>query len=163
MSAYQESDDQAAEARVIALLNGCDGRARHLRFELSCKSVEEAAFAVGGTPHDFVKNICMVDAMGRAVLGIVEGSDRASVSRTSRLLDRPSLRLAEAQEMRNLSGFAPGGMPSFGFEADYVLDDKLHQTERIVYTGGGSAHSLVRISIGDLLRLNAALVGRIRR
>ncbi len=156
-------NDAQAEERVIALLSRCQGRARHLRFDVSCKSVDEAALAVSGSARDFVKNIFMVDASGRAVLAIVGGEDRASVSRTARILDCPALRLAEAGEMVALSGFPPGGMPSFGFDARYVLDDRLHEPWRMVYTGGGSVRSLVHICIADLLALNEARIARIRR
>ncbi len=133
----------------------------HLVFSQSCHSVAEAAAASGALPTDFVKNICMLDAQGAAIIAIVKGEDRASTSRVAKVLqiDRP--RTAEPEEILEKTGYPCGGTPSFGYEARFLIDPKVME-KNIVYTGGGSEYALVRVSTQELIRANQGRVVRIR-
>ena len=139
---------------------GSDGE--HLGFKQSCHSVREAADAAGCDPTDVVKNICMIDANQHLIVAIVKGEDRASTSRVAKALDieRPST--ATPEEILRLSGFPSGGTPSFGFSAKFLVDPKVLEKD-IIYTGGGSANSLVRIASAELLKLNQGTVSRVRK
>jgi Cys-tRNA(Pro)/Cys-tRNA(Cys) deacylase len=137
-------------------------QAEQMIFTQSCHTVREAADAVGASPEDLVKNICMIDDRGTMIVAIVKGEDRASTSRVGKalMIDKP--KIAGEDEVLEKTGFPAGGVPSFGFEATFLLDPKVLEKE-IVYTGGGSAHSLVRIASRELLRANKGTVVRIRR
>ena len=134
----------------------------HLVFPKRCHSVAEAAQAAGVTPQDFVKNICMMDSTGSLVVAIVKGEDRASTSRVARALKAESARIATPEEMLEASGYPCGGTPSFDYPARFLIDEKVLQME-IVYTGGGSEHSLVKIRPADLVKANQGDVVRIRK
>ncbi|WP_320008635.1 hypothetical protein [Maridesulfovibrio sp.] len=43
-------------------------RAEHVIFKQSCHCVAEAAEAARASPEEFVKNLCMVDSRGMAIL-----------------------------------------------------------------------------------------------
>lgn len=139
-----------------------DIKAEQLVFSQSCHTVKEAAEAVGASPEDLVKNICMIDGRGAMIVAIVKGEDRASTSRVGKALQVEKPRIAGEDEVLEKTGFPAGGVPSFGFEATFLLDPKVLEKE-IVYTGGGSDHSLVRIASQELLRANKGTVVRIRR
>ena len=71
--------------------------AKHLSFDTSCHSVEEAAETVGASPEDFVKSICLLDQNGNLIVGVVKGEDRVSTSRVGKILgiERPRTALPE--------------------------------------------------------------------
>lgn len=133
----------------------------HLVFSQSCHSVAEAAAAVGASPSDLVKNICMLDAQGNAIIAIVKGEDRVSMSRVAKALQIERPRTAEPEEMLAKTGYPCGGTPSFGYAARFLIDPKVMEKD-IVYTGGGSEYALVRMSTQELIRANQGRVVRIR-
>ncbi len=133
----------------------------HLVFSQSCHSVAEAAAAAGVLPTDFVKNICMLDAQGDAIIAIVKGEDRASTSRVARALQIERPRIAEPEEILEKTGYPCGGTPSFGYEARFLIDPKVTDKD-MVYTGGGSEYALVRVAPQEPVRANQGRVVRIR-
>ena len=71
------------EEKLKTYMRGNNVSGEHLTFSESTRSVAEAANVAGVTPQDFVKNICMIDANGSLVVGIVKGEDRVSTSRVA--------------------------------------------------------------------------------
>lgn len=150
------------EVRLKNYIQNNNIEAEHLSFDQSCHSVEEAAQAVNARPEDFVKNICMVDGAGNLIVAIVKGENQASASRVGKALHTAGVRMATPDEILERTGYPCGGTPSFGFEATFLVDQRVPETE-IVYTGGGSTTSLVKIASQELIRANHAQVVRIRR
>ncbi|ABR47632.1 YbaK/prolyl-tRNA synthetase associated region [Alkaliphilus metalliredigens QYMF] len=136
--------------------------AEQLVFENVCHSVEEAANTVGASPEDLVKNICMVDNNDNLIVAIVKGEDRASTKRVGKALNIEAPRTANEGEILEKTGFPCGGVPSFGYQATFIIDPKVMEKESI-YTGGGSPHSLVRIASQELQRANNGLILKIRK
>lgn len=136
--------------------------AEQLVFSQSCHSVQEAADAVGALSEDFVKNICMVDDKNNLIVAIVKGEDRVSTSRVGKAFSINTPRIATESEILEKTGFPCGGVPSFGYKANFIVDPKVMEKE-IVYTGGGSSHSLVRITSQELIKANNGITIRIRK
>ena len=136
--------------------------AEQIRFEQSCHSVREAAAAVGAAPEDLVKNICLLDERGNLIVAIVKGEDKVSVAKVGEALNIIPPRMAEEKEILEKTGYPCGGVPSFSYEATFLIDPKVMEKE-IIYTGGGSSRTLVRITSRELQRANNGLVVRIRK
>lgn len=139
-----------------------DVKAEHLVFERSCHSVKDAAETVGATPKDFVKNICMIDVNDNLIVAIVGGEDRASTSRVAKALGIERPRTAKPEEILKRTGYPCGGTPSFGYQAKFLIDPKVMEME-MVYTGGGSENSLVKIAVEELQKANQAEIVRVRK
>lgn len=133
-----------------------------LVFSQSCHSVAEAAKAAGVTHADFVKNVCMISEEGSLIVAIVNGEDWASTSRVAKVFQSNGVRIATPEEILQRTGYPCGGTPSFGYEARFLVDDKVPGMP-VVYTGGGSERALVKIAASDLIAANAAQITRIRR
>ena len=137
--------------------------ATHLVFEDSCHTVEEAALAANTSPEDIVKNICMIDnEHDQLIVAIVKGKDKVSSTKIGKALNikRPSI--ATPEEILNKAGFPVGGVPSFGYEANFLIDQAVMELD-VIYTGGGSPNSLVKISTNELLKTNNGIVVKIRK
>ena len=151
------------EERVKDFIRVNGIQAEHRHFEQSCHTVEEAAQAVGADPGMLVKNVCMVDSSGEMIVAIVKGDDRVSASRVQKALsleERPSI--ASPEQILGKSGYPVGGVPSFGYEAVFLVDPRVTEMKE-VWTGGGSDHSLIRVSPEEILRANSARVARVRK
>lgn len=136
--------------------------AEHLELEDSCHTVEEAARAVKCSSKEIVKNICMVDAMGKFIVAIVKGEDRASSKRVAKALNIERPNMANEEEVLKNTGYPIGAVPSFGFEAIFLVDPRVLELE-YVYTGGGTTNSLIKVKVSDLLIANKGKVVRIRK
>jgi len=134
----------------------------HLNFNQSCHSVEDASKAVNTNADDFVKNICMIDSNGNLIVAIVKGENRASTSRVSKALNIERPRTATPDEILQKTGYPCGGIPSFGYDAKFLIDQKVMEKD-VVYTGGGSENSLVKISTKELQKINNGDVVRVRK
>jgi len=93
------------------------------------------------------------------VVCIVKGEDRASAKRAAKALGIERPRLATAEEMLEKTGYPAGGIPSFGYPAVFFIDQKVME-KAVVYSGGGSENSLVKISPKELQRASKGRVAR---
>ncbi|NLV48146.1 MAG: hypothetical protein GXY22_05775 [Clostridiaceae bacterium] len=152
----------AFEQKLIDFIHDQQIEAEHIHYDQSCHTVQEAADAAGTSPSDLVKNICLIDQTENLIVAIVSGDDRVSLSRVSQALQIEQARIAAADEILQKTGYPCGGVPSFGYQATFLVDPKVMDKE-IVYTGGGSANSLVRLKSQELLKINLGMVTRIRK
>jgi Cys-tRNA(Pro)/Cys-tRNA(Cys) deacylase len=150
------------EEKIKGVMRKNNIQAEHLSFKQSCHSVEEAANAANVSPEDFVKNICMIDSGEDLIVAIVQGEDRASTSRVATALNIERPRTANPDEILEKTGYPCGGTPSFGYGAKFLIDPKVMEKE-IVYSGGGSQNSLVKISTKELQKANNGIIVRIRK
>ena len=150
------------DAIVAAFIkdNGID--AEHMVFDKSCHSVDEAAAAAGVSPSDLVKSICMLDDDDNLIVAIVNGKDRASTSRVAKALGTSRPRIAEPQEVMEITGFPVGGTPPLGFEATFIMDERIFD-KKFILAGGGSDRSLIRIRPDELMKANSAKIARVRK
>ncbi len=153
-------DEHEEKLKQWLKANGVQGE--HLSFKQSCHSVEEAARAASAPMDEFVKNVCMVDVQNRLIVAIVKGEDRASTERVAKALNIERPRLATPEEILERTGFPCGGTPSFGYAAVFLVDQRVLE-KKVVYTGGGSENSLVRIASDELVKANKGEVVRIRK
>lgn len=137
-------------------------QAEHLSFTQSCHSVEEAAHTANADSDDFVKNICLVDGNERLIVAIVKGEDRVSTTNVAKALSIEKPRIATPEEILQKTGYPCGGTPSFGYSATFLIDQRVMEKE-MVYSGGGSENSLVKIATKELEKANKGRVVKIRK
>lgn len=134
----------------------------HLIFNKSCHSVKEASETAGADIDDFVKNICLVDTGGKLIVAIVKGQDRVSTKKLAKVLNIERPKTANPETIIEKTGYPIGGVPSFGYEAIFLIDERVMEKEA-VYSGGGSPNALVKIGSKKLLEANKGIVARIRK
>lgn len=150
------------EEKLKKFLQDNNIQGEHLSFNQSCHSVEDAARAANANTDYFVKNICMIDSNGNLIVAIVKGEDRASTSRVEKALNIERPWTATPDEILQKTGYPCGGTPSFGYDAKFLIDPRVMEKD-VVYTGGGSENSLVKISTKELQRANSGEIVRVRK
>ena len=154
-------DSKQYEQKLKEHIKRLSIQAEHMRFKLSCHTVEEACTAAHAEPTDFVKSVVMVGIHG-TVVAVVRGDHRASTERVGRVLGIPRPRIATPEEVLERTGYPAGGTPCFGYPAQFVIDPAVLEKE-YVYTGGGSDHALVRILVSEIQKLNGGKITRVRK
>jgi Cys-tRNA(Pro)/Cys-tRNA(Cys) deacylase len=150
------------EEKIKTYLQKNNIKGEHLSFSQSCHSVKDAAKTVNANVDDFVKNICMVDLNGNLIVAIVKGEDRASTSKVGKVLNIERPRTAVPDEILQRTGFPCGGTPSFGYSAKFLIDPRVMEKE-VVFSGGGSEASLIKISTKELQKANNGEIVRVRK
>ncbi|TML28222.1 MAG: YbaK/EbsC family protein [Actinobacteria bacterium] len=112
----------------------------------STRTAQEAADAVGAELGQIVKSLVFMDGDG-AVLCLCAGDRRVD---TSKLGD--GIRQAKADEVREATGFAVGGVPPLGHDRPVrtVVDESLRRFETL-WCAGGTPHAVFPVATEALI------------
>ncbi len=121
------------DQRLVEFIKKNNVKAEHLVFETSCHSVEEAAVSANARSEDFVKNVCIINELtNELIVCIVPGHKRLDMKKLAALIGTKNLRMANADEILQKTGYLMGGTPSFGYVARFFVDNEVLVKE-IVY------------------------------
>jgi prolyl-tRNA editing enzyme YbaK/EbsC (Cys-tRNA(Pro) deacylase) len=146
--------------RISSFIEANDVECEIIEFELSCNSVQEASAATGDTPDEFIKSICFISKED-LIVGIVLGTDRASMRRVQKAVFRDEIRMASSDEVMGRTGYPIGGVPPFGYNAHFLIDKKV-LCRPVVWAGGGSGKVLIRVSPAEIMRVTKGRLVNIR-
>ena len=128
----------------------------------SSRTAQEAADAVGCQLGQIVKSLVFrgIDTM-TPYLVLVSGPNRADLELVGKLVGEP-VRMAEADYVREQTGFSIGGVAPVGLQAPMrtIIDQDLLQYEGI-WAAAGTPRSVFRLTPDDLLQLTAGQVANI--
>jgi len=89
-------------------------------------------------------------------VAIVKGKDKVNLQKISNLL-RSNPKIATPEDIRKYTGYSVGGVPSFGFRARFLIDERIMEKTYVI-TGGGSDRFLVKISPIELQKSNGGII-----
>lgn len=125
----------------------------------STRTAPEAAQAVGCQVEQIVKSLVFrTQTSRRAVLVLVSGSNRVNEDRLADLLGEVVVK-AEADFVREQSGFAIGGVPPVGHSRPlptYIDEDLLQYVE--VWAAAGTPHAVFKLNPHELPRITGGKV-----
>jgi prolyl-tRNA editing enzyme YbaK/EbsC (Cys-tRNA(Pro) deacylase) len=146
-----------AAQRVAAALEAAGVQPRIVEFAESTRTAQEAATAIGTTVGRIVKSLVFM-AGEEPVLALVSGDNRLDTARLSAYLERP-VRRASADEVREASGFAIGGVPPLGHTRSMtVFIDRDLTGYDLVYAAAGTPNAVFPITPSDLERVTGGTV-----
>src|SRR5918998_5114310 len=107
------------------------------RFPEGTRTAVDAARAVGCEVGQIVKSLVFVDG-GRPVVALVSGANRVDLDKLARAAGADSVRRADGEEVRALTGFAIGGVPPFAHAtpATVLVDGDLAAHETVWAAAG---------------------------
>ena len=122
----------------------------------STRTAQEAAHAVRAEVAQIVKSLVFM-AEADPVLILVSGANRVDADLVAKTLGRP-IRQARAEEVRQATGFAIGGVAPVGLTRELpVYFDSTLLTFARVWAAAGTPRSVFPIAPGELLRVTGAL------
>lgn len=148
----------SADLQAYLKSNHIQGELLHL--DSPTPTVETAAQAVGAQPEQIVKSILfLVD--GQPVLAITCGTAYIERRAISARFDvgRKKVKLAAPEIVANETGFLVGAMPPFGHRYPlHTLIDRRVLEKPVVYAGGGSDYTLLRLDPATILQVTGGEV-----
>ncbi len=129
-----------------------------IELDKSTRTAPMAAEAIGTTLGSIVKSLIFV-ADGKVVLALVAGDRRASTEKLTDALGADGVRIANADEVREQTGYAIGGVPPVAHTEPLttVIDQSLSRFET-VYAAAGSPRAIFPIRYTELLALTQGKV-----
>jgi len=125
----------------------------------STRTAPEAAQAVGCQVGQIVKSLVFrTQTSRRAVLVLVSGSNRVNEDRLAEIVGEVVVK-AEAEFVREQSGFAIGGVPPVGHHRPlptYIDQDLLQYAE--VWAAAGTPHAVFKLNPRELPRITGGKV-----
>jgi prolyl-tRNA editing enzyme YbaK/EbsC (Cys-tRNA(Pro) deacylase) len=134
-------------------------------FDESTHTAEDAARAVRAEVGQIVKSLVFVsdrDDGPEPCLVLVSGANRVDVSLLAAVLTEPRMRRATAEEAREYTGFAIGGIPPFGHTQPIrtIMDPDLGRFETI-WAAAGTQNAVFSVTPATLRVLANAVVAPI--
>ena len=158
-SAAGRHADTAARVHAALVAAGLDGGIVH--FDRSTKTAALAAEAIGCELGQIAKSLVFVVG-GRTVLALVAGDRRGDLGAIAAAVGGSSARLADAETVRASTGYEVGGVSPFDLPCDLtvLVDESLGRYDT-VYPAAGTASSVVRMSLADLMSVTGGTVAPI--
>ena len=153
-----EAIEHANIARVRAF---AEERGVHLetrRFPAGTRTAEDAARAIGVGVGQIVKSL--VFRSGETTLLVLcSGADRVDEAKLASAAGVPSVRRASANEAKDATGYAIGGVPPFAHATPcrVLCDDGLTGFD-VVWAAAGLPDAVFPIAPADLVRISGASV-----
>ncbi|KPL77680.1 hypothetical protein ADN00_08835 [Ornatilinea apprima] len=144
--------------RVQQALKAIGFELRVVEMPDSTRTSVEAAQAVGCEVAQIAKSLVFKAASGRAVLVIASGMNRVNEKRVAAELGE-SLGKADADFVRQQTGFAIGGIPPVGHiqPLETFIDEDLLQFETI-WAAAGTPHAVFQLTPAELQKMTGARV-----
>lgn len=164
MSASQNASLSSAAQRVQRALIERGLQCQVLELNASTRTAQEAAQAVGCEVGQIVKSLIFrARPSGKAVLILTSGANRVDLGVVSQALGE-SLEKADAEFVRQVTGFAIGGVPPLGHDQPLptYMDEDLLQYPT-VWAAAGTPNAVFPITPQALLQVTAARVLRVKR
>lgn len=120
----------------------------------STRTARDAAIAVGCTLGQIAKSIVFrFTQRGDPLLVITSGANRVNINLLGDQL-RETIEIADADFVRESTGFAIGGVPPIGHRVPIrtILDQELMQYEEL-WAAAGTPHAVFRLTPSDLSRI----------
>ena len=124
-----------------------------IELDKSTRTAQMAAGAIGTELGSIVKSLIFV-ADDQPVLALVAGDRRADLAKLGQVLAANKVRIAKAEEVREKTGYAIGGVPPVGHRDPLptVIDQSLGRFDT-VYAAAGSPRAIFPIQYQKLLEL----------
>jgi prolyl-tRNA editing enzyme YbaK/EbsC (Cys-tRNA(Pro) deacylase) len=142
--------------RVSSFIRDAGADARIEEFSGGTPTAADAAVAAGCELDQIVKSLVLL-CDGRPVVALVPGDRRVDREKVARAAGAQKARIANAEEVEQATGFAPGGVAPFPLPSvETVLMDRTLLEHRLVWAGAGSPSHMVGIPPAELGRLARA-------
>jgi prolyl-tRNA editing enzyme YbaK/EbsC (Cys-tRNA(Pro) deacylase) len=145
--------------KVQVALEGRGLRLQVIELPGSTRSAAEAAQAIGCQVGQIAKSLVFKGHLtGKPLLVIASGANRVDEKRLAEWCGEPPGK-ADAEFVRQHTGFAIGGVPPVGHAAEletYIDADLLAYAE--IWAAAGTPHAVFRLTPADLLALTGGRV-----
>ena len=142
----------ASVARVRAALERAGLASEIVELPGAARSAAAAAAFLGCGIAQIANSLVFRAASGAAVLVMSSGAGRVDLQRVAERLGE-AVGKADAEFVREKTGFAIGGVPPVGHGLEKVFVDARLAAQRELWAAGGHPHTVFRLTYAELLRI----------
>jgi len=135
--------------------------AQIIELKESSHTAAEAAKALNTDIKNIVKSLVFI-ADGQPVVAMVSGPDLVDPEKVAKELSAKSCRIATAEEVKEITGYAIGGVPPVTLNLPVLIDEAI-MTREIVYGGAGSGRHVIKLTPKTILECNDARIAAIAK
>lgn len=146
----------ASVARVRAALERAGLAAEIVELPGAARTAAAAAGFLGCDVGQIANSLVFRAANGDALLVMSSGASRVDVQRLAALLGEP-VGKADADFVRDKTGFAIGGVPPVGHSVQKVFVEARLAAQPELWAAAGHPHTVFRLTYGELLRITAGV------
>jgi prolyl-tRNA editing enzyme YbaK/EbsC (Cys-tRNA(Pro) deacylase) len=150
---------QSSAQKVQEALTSLELPCQVVELPASTRTAQEAAQAIGCRVAQIVKSLIFRGTRtGKPILVLASGGNRVNEKRLGELAGEP-VGKADADFVRQHTGFAIGGVPPLGHSApiETYIDPDLMQFEEI-WAAAGNPHAVFRLTAKDLPKMSQGAV-----
>lgn len=129
-------------------------------FEQSTRTADDAAAAIGCEVGQIVKSLVFM-VSGMPVIALVSGANQLDTRKLAALygVGRKQVGRADADAVREATGYAIGGVPPFGHARQQAVwvDRSLTQYD-VIWAAAGTPNTVFAITPDDLIRVSGGQV-----
>jgi prolyl-tRNA editing enzyme YbaK/EbsC (Cys-tRNA(Pro) deacylase) len=155
----EQNELSSSAARVQQVLDAQGISLKVVELPNSTRTAVEAAHAVGCEVGQIAKSLVFISRQShRPVLVIASGSNRVDEGKVGRLVGE-KLRMASADEVRELTGFAIGGVPPVGHlqPLETWIDADLLEY-KLIWAAAGNPRAVFALTPDELVRITGGSV-----
>ncbi len=129
-----------------------------VELDKSTRTAQMAADALGTELGSIVKSLVFL-ADDQPTLVLVAGDKRADSTKLKTLLKARRVTIADAERVRDETGFAIGGVPPVGHKVEMttIIDSSLGRFQT-VYAAAGSPHAIFPVTFDRLVEISGGQV-----
>ncbi|MCL4303597.1 MAG: YbaK/EbsC family protein [Anaerolineae bacterium] len=133
-------------------------------FEETTRTAEDAARAIGCTVAQIVKSLLFV-VNGQPVMALVSGPNRLDEGKLAALcgVGKNKVKRADADTVREATGFAIGGVPPFGHvtHLPVYIDQDFWQFE-VIWAAAGTPNAVFAVAPNELKRVTGGVAAELK-
>ena len=155
--------EKAAVKRAQAALDkhGISGKIKILAD--SARTAAEAAAGLGIEVGQIASSLVFKLPDNRSLLVITSGRHRVDTQMVAKLLQVPTLNRADADYVKEISGYSVGGVAPLGWinEPSITLIDEALNDYQVIWAAAGHPHAVFPTSYQELLQASGAKAARV--
>jgi Cys-tRNA(Pro) deacylase len=134
-----------------------------LEFDAGTRTAEDAAAAIGCKVAEIAKSLVFRAASGRPVLVVASGGHRVDEKKIAELVGE-AVAQADADFVREATGFAIGGVPPLGHKTKPIvlIEESLFNFDEI-WAAAGTPNAVFRLTPSDLIELTGGRMVAVAR
>ena len=147
--------------RVEKLLKKFDTNLRIIQLNTSARTAQEAATSLNCDIGAIVKSL-VFKTDNRFTLYLIAGDKKASLNKIKKKLNFKDVSMASAEEVKNLTGYAIGGVSPIGHlsKIDIFVDNSLNRFSKL-FAAAGHPNCVFKINFENLIKITNGITEEI--
>ena len=150
--------DKEPVRRVQRLLEKFDKNLKVITLSTSARTALEAASSLGCEVGAIVKSL-LFKTENSFILCLVSGDKKASLSKIKKLLNKKDISMAEANDVKDITGYTIGGVSPVAHlnKIDILIDNSLSRFNNL-YAAAGHPNCVFKIDFENLKKITSGSI-----